>query len=309
MAVKLGAEGTDGGGPSQDMADLHADFADILADISADGATTKVVLVTTSADGTPLDVLDVTELTAPRETAPPAVAPPISLDLEKRLTPDPSEDPVAYPDAAPAQTTEEAVWMPDPVSVPEQDAVVMQPAPPVEQPVDTPLPAAAVADIQADVAELAATAQELGALAETLVDDTAAQQVRTEGLRAATAQDVQEQTTIHGSVWNDRLRGMEGDDLLRGLMGRDLIEAGQGDDSLVGGTGNDTLVGGGGRDTAIVLGRMSDYALTVGQSGETYLTHEPTGEVDALVGIEVVEFLDDTVAMDELAAKLPVKTV
>ena len=88
-----------------------------------------------------------------------------------------------------------------------------------------------------------------------------------------------------------RLRGGAGDDVLVGGSAGDELDGGAGADRLQGGTGDDTLDpgpgaddidGGDGADTASFAYATSDVHADLSQTGPI----DPTGEGDALIGIE-----------------------
>lgn len=86
-----------------------------------------------------------------------------------------------------------------------------------------------------------------------------------------------------------------------------VLVGGHGNDIFVGGTGNDTFVsgsghynvmnGGAGTDTVVEAGNLS--AWTVARTGGGWtLTNNASGQVDALTGIERVQFNDQTILLD-----------
>ncbi|WP_374580795.1 DUF4214 domain-containing protein [Pseudoduganella sp.] len=67
--------------------------------------------------------------------------------------------------------------------------------------------------------------------------------------------------TLHGTAWNDELRGHSGADALYGGAGDDILAGSGGDDQLYGGAGYDMLDGGAGRDHAWFGAGRAAYAL------------------------------------------------
>jgi len=74
------------------------------------------------------------------------------------------------------------------------------------------------------------------------------------------------------------------------------LEGGDGADVLEGGTGSDVLIGGVGDDVAIYNGTQSEYEFGVDQ-GQLTVTNIATGAVDALDGIETLEFADGPIGV------------
>lgn len=95
--------------------------------------------------------------------------------------------------------------------------------------------------------------------------------------------------------------GTSGNDKLTGGNGNDKLDGGDGNDLLTGGAGDDVLVGGSGLDTALYDGKRADYTLSRDASGwhvtdaRGSLGHEG---VDALQGVERLQFADQNLALD-----------
>jgi Ca2+-binding RTX toxin-like protein len=95
---------------------------------------------------------------------------------------------------------------------------------------------------------------------------------------------------ITGSNSNNQLSGLDGDDFLFGLSGADKLK---------GGEGSDLLHGGGGTDTAVFDGDLADYTLNRTNEETVFITAS-NGDVDGAVKIEIFEFADQTVLLDDL---------
>jgi serralysin len=91
------------------------------------------------------------------------------------------------------------------------------------------------------------------------------------------------------------LAGTASNDVLLGGTGNDTINALAGNDRLTGSGGNDALDGGLGTDTALYSGARSSYTVTANTTG--YTVAGPDG-TDTLVGIERLEFTNETLALD-----------
>jgi hypothetical protein len=101
---------------------------------------------------------------------------------------------------------------------------------------------------------------------------------------------------LDGTAKADQLVGTQFADLIRGHDGGDWLYGHDGDDALVGGLGGDLLFGGAGRDTAVFSGAFADNdAIDYGQS----ILVGTMGAYDSLRGIEVLEFADGKIAVDD----------
>jgi hypothetical protein len=99
--------------------------------------------------------------------------------------------------------------------------------------------------------------------------------------------------TIRGGNGADGLFGEDGRDLLLGEGGADDLLGGPGDDTLEGGPGDDGLFGEAGTDTARYAGPRAAYTLE--ETGEGRFVVSGADGTDELVGIEFIEFADQTV--------------
>lgn len=125
-----------------------------------------------------------------------------------------------------------------------------------------------------------------------------------------------------GTNQQDTLSGAGGDDDLEGGFGNDFLVGGAGDDTLNGGAGDDILIGGEtelantvvvaetGSDTAVFAGVFADFTINDVFEFPTpegvildvvLITSDLTG-TDTLIGIEVLQFDDQTVAVADLIA-------
>lgn len=86
------------------------------------------------------------------------------------------------------------------------------------------------------------------------------------------------------------------------FAGDDVINGSTGNDTLSGYAGNDIINGGAGKDTVFFSGNYADYKITpqpgTGLSADTFVTvqNTKTGEIDSLMNIESLQFLDKTIA-------------
>src|SRR5690606_2408082 len=84
----------------------------------------------------------------------------------------------------------------------------------------------------------------------------------------------------------------------------DVLVGTAGSDRLVGGAGNDTLNGGEGEDVAVYSGNQSDYVVQYRVDLDAFLVQDTRPEapdgLDILVGVELGEFADGTVALAEI---------
>ncbi|MEM5495763.1 VCBS domain-containing protein, partial [Hoeflea sp. AS16] len=131
--------------------------------------------------------------------------------------------------------------------------------------------------------------------------------------------------TLNGGDGDDELYGADkpggnaenevGNDTLNGGAGDDLLVGGEGDDTLKGDSGNDTLYGNGSshavpenilaqtgeNDVAVFDGVATDYNVTREANGSWRVEEIGSGEIDALYGIEGIDFGNDGVDLDLLA--------
>ena len=107
---------------------------------------------------------------------------------------------------------------------------------------------------------------------------------------------------VHGSAYDDVLKGSSGTNRLVGRDGDDKISAGGGDDYLVGGRGADVLNGGGGRDTAeydwSTAGVTVNLTTGTGQGG--YAEGDVLKKIENLKG----SLHDDTLTGDDNVNRL-----
>lgn len=89
--------------------------------------------------------------------------------------------------------------------------------------------------------------------------------------------------TLKGTIHDDLLVGRDGPDILRGLSGDDKID------------------GRGGEDIAVFDDLLSQYSIEAGDGDEVVVKHlRGDFDVDTLVNIEMVKFVDQLVALDDL---------
>lgn len=136
-----------------------------------------------------------------------------------------------------------------------------------------------------------------------------------------TLTDVQEDSTIVGTINNDILNGTSGDDVIDALAGDDQIFAGAGDDILIGGTGADQLDGGAGNDTVDYSGSTSGITILLstygfrpygigfgGEAANDHLTNieNVTGSAfaDIIIGDSAANILDGNSGNDYLSGGL-----
>ena len=88
---------------------------------------------------------------------------------------------------------------------------------------------------------------------------------------------------LFGEDGNDQLAGMEGYDRLNGGAGDDLLDGGVQDDTLFGGDGNDTLVGGTGDDSMDGGAGNDTYVIARGVGQDTVIDEDATaGNLDTV---------------------------
>ena len=135
-----------------------------------------------------------------------------------------------------------------------------------------------------------------------------------------TQSDFIEVLTLSGAKAIDGI-GNEADNLIQeeeggktnnslvGAAGNDTIDGAGGDDTLQGDAGDDSLIGGDGDDTAVYAGKKDDYQITPNEDAEGAYTITYVGGVDSddegtdeLIGIEHIEFADETLDSDGMAA-------
>ena len=111
---------------------------------------------------------------------------------------------------------------------------------------------------------------------------------------------------LTGTEDSDILIGLAGKDSLSGLGNNDLIIAGGDNDTLTGGGGDDLLIGNSGEDVVAYSQTQTDYIFKGdrdkpgGMMASLRLEVIGTLGRDTLIGIESLEFSDDTVAVDDL---------
>ncbi|MBT6362284.1 MAG: DUF4114 domain-containing protein, partial [Rhodospirillaceae bacterium] len=88
-----------------------------------------------------------------------------------------------------------------------------------------------------------------------------------------------------------------GDDVIVGGSGDDVILAGDGDDLMSGGSGSDVLDGGEGTDTLQLSNSYDDYSISF--DGDQMIVSGPEG-VDTVTGVEMLEFADGTLAVEDI---------
>ncbi|WP_187170358.1 Ig-like domain-containing protein [Salidesulfovibrio onnuriiensis] len=99
----------------------------------------------------------------------------------------------------------------------------------------------------------------------------------------------------------ENLTGSDHDDVLMGNAAGNTLDGGKGDDTLFGGGGCNSLVGGDGLDVVRFSGAVSNYSVTLTE-GVFTVQNKNTGTVDTLSSVEVLEFIDTTVHVDDLVA-------
>jgi Ca2+-binding RTX toxin-like protein len=102
----------------------------------------------------------------------------------------------------------------------------------------------------------------------------------------------------------DALIGNASDNFLNANAGNDLLQGGDGNDRLMGGTGSDVLDGGSGFDTALYTEAGARYFATYDAglvSNASLSVHDAqTSDVDRLLGVEKLAFMDRNASLDEL---------
>lgn len=104
---------------------------------------------------------------------------------------------------------------------------------------------------------------------------------------------------LSGDAGDDLLYGGAGNDTLLGGQGEDVLRGGSGDDYMMGGAGNDMYFGGKGTDTVVFAGSHEGFSAEM-DGNMLILTHG--NSVETMRGVEVLEFGDVTVTVDELEA-------
>ena len=124
--------------------------------------------------------------------------------------------------------------------------------------------------------------------------------------------------TLYGGTGEDTLWGDQGDDIvygdagndeLRGGLGNDTIYGGSGDDHIRGEQGNDLIYGGEGVDTVFFWGQREDFSFIMSPLGVLIASDiRPDGleGQDTLDGIELVQFFNGIVNVENLLAPSPV---
>jgi Ca2+-binding RTX toxin-like protein len=102
----------------------------------------------------------------------------------------------------------------------------------------------------------------------------------------------------------DTLIGNASDNFLNANAGNDLLLGGDGNDRLMGGAGSDVLDGGSGFDTALYTEAGARYFATYDAAlvrNATLSIHDAqTSNVDTLLGVEKLAFMDRDASQDEL---------
>lgn len=112
---------------------------------------------------------------------------------------------------------------------------------------------------------------------------------------AANVENIVLQGASEGKVHGNSL-----DNILVGTAGNNWLEGEEGNDTLYGGAGSDRLKGEGGYDVAVFDGLSSDYTITDNGSGWYYVSsNDGSGDIDTLVGVEVAQFDDLAVNLNE----------
>lgn len=108
-----------------------------------------------------------------------------------------------------------------------------------------------------------------------------------------------------GSSGNDQITGNDLANTLDGNGGADVIRGGAGSDVLTGGAGDDDLFGDADDDRALFSGVLAAYVTVVETAAGVEVTRVWSGAegLDDLVGIETVQFADQTVSMAEFVAQ------
>ncbi|MEO9970457.1 MAG: hypothetical protein ABJG15_11705, partial [Hyphomonadaceae bacterium] len=113
--------------------------------------------------------------------------------------------------------------------------------------------------------------------------------------------------TLHAGGGDDSLYGGSGDDSLNGGSGDDLFFGGSGDNILVGGDGidqfymglgNNTVSGGDGTDLITFDGNYSDYTVEDLGNNNVKVSHNASGAINTLEGVEFLRFRDTVRTFD-----------
>jgi Ca2+-binding RTX toxin-like protein len=114
-----------------------------------------------------------------------------------------------------------------------------------------------------------------------------------------------------GFQGNDSLDGENGDDRVFALDGDDTLHGGGGSDLLSGGLGADALDGGEGLDTGHYSGARVDYNFTENPDGSFTIADLRAGSpdgIDTLIGLELLQFTDGTIALSQIVNETPTDT-
>ncbi|MBL8479774.1 MAG: hypothetical protein JNK59_10740, partial [Sterolibacteriaceae bacterium] len=84
--------------------------------------------------------------------------------------------------------------------------------------------------------------------------------------------------------------GSQFGDTIVGDTAANIINALDGNDTITGGQGNDSIEGGFGFDVARFSGDISDYTISPTGGGGYTVTHNISGEIDSLLGVEQLQF-------------------
>lgn len=100
---------------------------------------------------------------------------------------------------------------------------------------------------------------------------------------------------------NDVITGNDADNRLDGGAGSDQLLGGMGNDTLMAGAGSDILNGGDGTDTLVFSGMFGAYSFTYSESNVTFSFTSTVDGVDTVTNIELFQFSDGTLTLDQLA--------
>ncbi|MBK1694938.1 hypothetical protein CKO09_09320 [Chromatium weissei] len=110
-----------------------------------------------------------------------------------------------------------------------------------------------------------------------------------------------------GNELDNTLDGNDRNNTLNGDAGNDTIYGNAGNDVLDGGAGDDEIDGGDGQDSAVYLGNSDEYKWVSDDSG--WIVEDITGTegedgvdegIDTLVGIEILHFADEDIAIEPI---------
>ncbi|MCK1677122.1 M10 family metallopeptidase C-terminal domain-containing protein [Bradyrhizobium sp. 150] len=111
----------------------------------------------------------------------------------------------------------------------------------------------------------------------------------------------------------DNAIGGSGNDTIVGNAIANALNGGSGNDTLTGGGGNDTINGDSGTDTAVYSGNRANYAFSYNATTQTFtIADQRTGSLDGtdtVIGVEYLQFADQTVASAMLTGPFAVESV